>query len=161
VVDYAHTPDALARTLEALRPVAMSRGGALWCVFGAGGNRDPGKRPMMGHVAQRGADRLVITSDNPRDEEPFRIVSDLRAGLTREPFATELDRARAIAIAVESAGRDDVILIAGKGHETYQEIRGQRLPFSDAEQVMLGLEARARIETGLRSAEVAASIPDV
>ncbi len=161
VVDYAHTPDALARTLEALRPVAMSRGGALWCVFGAGGNRDPGKRPMMGHVAQRGADRLVITSDNPRDEEPFRIVSDLRAGLTREPFATEIDRARAIAIAVESAGRDDVILIAGKGHEAYQEIRGQRLPFSDAEQVMRGLEARARIETGLRSAEVAARVPDV
>ncbi len=131
VVDYAHTPDALANTLGALRPVARVRGGALWCVFGAGGDRDPGKRPLMGFVAQRGADHLVITSDNPRSEVPFRIVSDIRAGLNREPHATELDRARAIELAIAQAQPGDVILIAGKGHETYQEIEGRRLPFSD------------------------------
>jgi UDP-N-acetylmuramoyl-L-alanyl-D-glutamate--2,6-diaminopimelate ligase len=161
VVDYAHTPDALAGALDALRPVAMARGGALWCVFGAGGDRDAGKRPLMGYVAQRGADRLVITSDNPRSEEPFRIVSDIRAGLIREPYATELDRARAVDLAIVAAGRDDVVLIAGKGHERTQEIRGQRLPFSDLEHAARALERRAREETGLRDAELAARIPDV
>jgi UDP-N-acetylmuramoyl-L-alanyl-D-glutamate--2,6-diaminopimelate ligase len=161
VIDYAHTPDALAGALEALRPVAMARGGALWCVFGAGGDRDAGKRPLMGHVAQRGADRLVITSDNPRSEHPFRIASDIRAGLIREPYATELDRARAIDLAIASAGRDDVILIAGKGHERTQEVGGQRLPFSDLEHAARVLDRRAREETGLRDAELAARIPDV
>jgi UDP-N-acetylmuramoyl-L-alanyl-D-glutamate--2,6-diaminopimelate ligase len=130
-VEGAQNPDALANTLGALRPVARVRGGALWCVFGAGGDRDPGKRPLMGFVAQRGADHLVITSDNPRSEVPFRIVSDIRAGLNREPHATELDRARAIELAIAQAQPGDVILIAGKGHETYQEIEGRRLPFSD------------------------------
>jgi len=161
VVDYAHTPDALASALEALRPVAMARGGTLWCVFGAGGERDAGKRPLMGWVAEQGADRLVITSDNPRSEEPFRIVSDIRAGLSREPFLTELDRARAIAQALASAGRDDVVLIAGKGHERTQEIRGQRLAFSDLEHARAALDARAREETGPRPADIAAGIPDV
>jgi UDP-N-acetylmuramoyl-L-alanyl-D-glutamate--2,6-diaminopimelate ligase len=133
----------------------------LWCLFGAGGERDAGKRPLMGWVAEQGADRLVITSDNPRSEEPFRIVSDIRAGLSREPFLTELDRASAIAQALAAAGRDDVVLIAGKGHERTQEIRGQRLVFSDLAHARAVLDARAREETGPRPADIAAGIPDV
>jgi UDP-N-acetylmuramoyl-L-alanyl-D-glutamate--2,6-diaminopimelate ligase len=143
VVDYAHTPDALANVLGALRPVALGRGGRLWCVFGAGGDRDPGKRPMMGLVAERGADALVITSDNPRAESPFRIVSDIRAGLTREPAVTELERAKAIRRAVFDAAPADVVLIAGKGHETGQVVAGVRLPFSDVEVAGAALAARA------------------
>jgi len=131
VVDYAHSPDALASVLAALRPVAQARGGRLWCVFGAGGDRDVGKRPLMGMAAERGADCLVITSDNPRSESPFRIVSDVRAGLTREPALTELDRRVAIDSALRLAAPEDVVLIAGKGHEEYQEIAGVRHPFSD------------------------------
>jgi UDP-N-acetylmuramoyl-L-alanyl-D-glutamate--2,6-diaminopimelate ligase len=131
VVDYAHTPDALSNVLSALRPVADARGGALWCLFGAGGDRDPGKRPLMGMVAEGAADQLVITSDNPRSETPFRIVSDIRAGLTREPRLTELDRGAAIEAALRLAAPADVVLIAGKGHELYQEIATGRQPFSD------------------------------
>lgn len=133
VVDYAHSPDALLVVLQALRPIADARGGALWCVFGAGGDRDTGKRPIMGMVAERFADRVVVTSDNPRSETPFRIASDIRAGFTREPWLTELDRETAIRSALGSAGAADVVLIAGKGHETWQEIEGRRLPFSDVE----------------------------
>lgn len=131
VVDYAHTPDALMNVLHALRPLAESRRGALWCVFGAGGDRDPGKRPMMGMVVERYADHVVVTSDNPRSETPFRIVSDIRAGFMREPRLTELDREQAIRKTLEAAAPDDVVLIAGKGHETWQEIGAERLPFSD------------------------------
>ncbi len=142
VVDYAHSPDALLSVLASLRTVADARGGQLWCVFGAGGDRDPGKRPIMGVVAERGADRVVVTSDNPRSEEPFRIVSDIRAGLSREPAITELDRAVAIARAIREANAADVVLIAGKGHEEYQEIAGVRHPFSDAEVASRALAAR-------------------
>ncbi len=131
VVDYAHTPDALMNVLHALRAITEARRGALWCVFGAGGDRDPGKRPLMGMVVERYADRVVVTSDNPRSETPFRIVSDIRAGFMHEPFLTELDREQAIRKVIESAAADDVVLIAGKGHETWQEIGGERLPFSD------------------------------
>ncbi|MGE0807882.1 MAG: UDP-N-acetylmuramoyl-L-alanyl-D-glutamate--2,6-diaminopimelate ligase, partial [Burkholderiaceae bacterium] len=131
VVDYAHTPDALMNVLQALRPIAEVRGGQLWCVFGAGGERDAGKRPIMGIVAERFADKAVVTSDNPRGETPFRIVSDIRAGFTREPWLTELDRGEAIRRTLSEASADDVVLIAGKGHETYQEIDGVRHPFSD------------------------------
>ena len=133
VVDYAHSPDALISVLQALRPIAEARGGALWCVFGAGGDRDAGKRPIMGMVAERFADRVVVTSDNPRSETPFRIASDIRAGFTREPWLTELDREKAIRSALDSAGPDDVVLIAGKGHEAWQEVAGRRIPFSDVE----------------------------
>lgn len=133
VVDYAHTPDALMNVLDALRPISRARGGQLWCVFGAGGDRDAGKRPLMGLVAERHADRVVITSDNPRGETPFRIVSDIRAGLTREPWLTELDRREATARALRAAASNDVVLIAGKGHEDYQEVCGVRLPYSDIE----------------------------
>jgi UDP-N-acetylmuramyl tripeptide synthase len=121
----------LLNVLQALRPVATARGGYLWCVFGAGGGRDAGKRPLMGAVAERHADRVVITSDNPRGETAFRIVSDIRSGLTREPWLTEIDRREAIRRAIDEAGQQDVVLVAGKGHETWQEIGGVRHPFSD------------------------------
>ena len=142
VVDYAHSPDALDNVLASLRSVAVRRGGRLWCVFGAGGERDVGKRAQMGLVAERNADHLVITSDNPRGESPFRIVSDIRAGLIREPALTELDRAVAINEAIARAAVADVVLIAGKGHENYQEIAGARLPFSDVEVSRAALRAR-------------------
>ena len=146
VIDYAHSPDALASVLSALRPVANARGGELWCVFGAGGDRDTGKRPLMGLVAERGADRLVVTSDNPRSESPFRIVSDVRAGLSREPAVTELDRRVAIDFALRLSSPRDVVLIAGKGHEEYQEIAGVRHPFSDLAVAHAALDARAEAE---------------
>jgi len=146
VIDYAHSPDALASVLMALRPVAQARGGELWCVFGAGGDRDTGKRPLMGLVAERGADRLVITSDNPRSESPFRIVSDVRAGLSREPALTEIDRHVAIDCALRLSSPRDVVLIAGKGHEEYQEIAGVRHPFSDLAVALGALRARAEAD---------------
>ena len=134
VVDYAHTPDALSNVLQALRPIAAARGGRLWCLFGAGGDRDRGKRPDMSRAAAAAADRLVLSSDNPRSEAPRQILADLLAGLTQPPWLTEIDRARAIDQAVAQADAADVILLAGKGHENYQEIAGQRHPFSDLAQ---------------------------
>ena len=140
VVDYAHTPDALEKTLNALRPVAQERGGQLWCVFGCGGDRDPGKRPQMGKVAQL-ADQIVVTSDNPRSEEPQQILAHILAGIERAASTIE-DRAAAILSAIKQAGKTDVVLIAGKGHEPYQEVRGKKLPFSDVEQASLALATR-------------------
>ena len=138
VVDYAHSPDALAKVLEALRATVHTRGGRLVCVFGCGGDRDPGKRPMMGEIARSLADRVVVTSDNPRSEDPLRIIEAIAAGAG--PQAEQVvDRAQALARAIGEAGPDDVVLIAGKGHEPYQEILGQRLPFSDLEQARLAL----------------------
>ncbi len=133
VVDYAHTPDALERVLRTLRPLAQSRQGKLWCVFGCGGNRDAGKRPIMGAVAQRLADEVVVTSDNPRDEIPAAIISAIIADLPGTAHNVRMieDRAQAILHAVLSADTADVILIAGKGHETYQETRGVRVAFDD------------------------------
>lgn len=143
IVDYAHTPDALEKVLGALRPLAAERGGQLAVVFGAGGDRDPAKRPLMGAIAERGADRAILTSDNPRSEDPLRIIeaiaSGMRAAAPREP-----DRRRAIERAVREAAPQDLVLIAGKGHESYQEIAGQRLPFSD--------QAVARAALALRGA---------
>ncbi|MGH8737427.1 MAG: UDP-N-acetylmuramoyl-L-alanyl-D-glutamate--2,6-diaminopimelate ligase [Burkholderiales bacterium] len=130
VVDYAHTPDALEKVLQALRPVAAARGGALVAVFGAGGDRDPIKRPLMGEIASRLADRLVLTSDNPRREDPQAILAAIRAGITGA-HELEPDRAAAIARAIGRASAADVVLLAGKGHESYQEIAGERRPFSD------------------------------
>ena len=127
VVDYAHTPDALENALAALHPETA---GLLWVIFGCGGDRDPGKRSLMGGAAQRWADRVVVTSDNPRGEPPEAIINDIvqgcLAGVDVEP-----DRAAAIRYALETARPGDTLLIAGKGHEDYQEVRGQRLPFSD------------------------------
>ena len=127
VVDYAHTPDALENVLRTLRDLTT---GELWCVFGCGGERDRGKRPQMGEAASRLADRVIVTNDNPRFENPRSIINEVRRGL-RGRCSVELDRHRAIAAALGSARHGDIVLIAGKGHESYQEIRGVRHPFSD------------------------------
>jgi len=131
VVDYAHTPDALDKVLQALKPMAQAAGGRIVAVFGAGGERDAAKRPAMGEVASRLADFVVLTSDNPRGEDPLAILAAIRAGL-RVQHLVEPDRARAIAAAVDAARLNDIVLIAGKGHEAYQESGGRRAPFSDA-----------------------------
>ena len=131
IVDYAHTPDALDKVLHALRPVAQARGGKLWAVFGAGGGRDAAKRPAMGRAASRLADRVVLTSDNPRDEAPEAIIAAIRGGI-EGACEIEPDRAAAIAAAIGAADASDVVLLAGKGHESTQEVAGERRPFSDA-----------------------------
>ncbi len=140
VVDYAHSPDALEQVLAAVRPTVKARNGRLVCVFGCGGERDPGKRPLMGEVASRLADQVVLTCDNPRNEDPQAILRDIAAG-AGESVATIPDRAEAIRHAILEAAADDVIVIAGKGHEPYQEINGVRHPFSDVEQTRAALEA--------------------
>ena len=132
VVDYAHSPDALEQALAVLREAAAARGGQLACVFGCGGERDPGKRPQMGAIAERLADRVTVTNDNPRREDPQAIIDGVLAGMRQTP-RIQPDRARAIADAVRQADPRDVILLAGKGHEPYQEIAGVRHPFSDLE----------------------------
>ncbi len=136
VIDYAHTPDALDKVLTALRP-AVAEGNELICLFGAGGERDRGKRPEMGRLAGRLADRVLVTSDNPRGEDPADDRQRDRARTFARPatgaIRCELDRATAIASAIGEARRGDIVLLAGKGHETYQECNGARLPFSDAE----------------------------
>src|SRR5690606_22441920 len=128
VVDYAHTPDALERALVALRGVAQVRGGSVVCVFGCGGNRDRAKRRLMGEVAERLADTVVVTSDNPRDEAPEDIAAEILLGMKKQPVV-ELDRAVAILETVWRASPNDVVLMAGKGHETYQETQGHRSLF--------------------------------
>ncbi len=144
VVDYAHSPDALEQALAALRPLAAARGGRLWCVFGCGGNRDATKRPLMGAVAERLADHVVLTSDNPRGEAPGAILEQIAAGLADRSRARVVeDRRAAIALAIAEARPADVVLLAGKGHETTQEIDGVRRPFSDADEAAAALRARA------------------
>lgn len=129
VVDYAHTPDALEKVLMALRPHAR---GKLLCLFGCGGDRDRGKRPLMAEVVERLADGVLVTDDNPRTEDPMQIFDDIRAGFTAADKVTFVaGRGEAIAGLIASASADDVIVLAGKGHEDYQEINGQRHPFSD------------------------------
>ena len=141
IVDFAHTPDALDKALQAAREHCSAR---LWCVFGAGGDRDPGKRPLMGRVAAMLADRLVITSDNPRHEDPLAIIAGIREGVERDVQVTEMaDRAAAIAWAVSAAGEGDVVLIAGKGHERYQQWGEEKRPFSDQDCARAALERRA------------------
>ncbi len=146
VIDYAHTPDALEKTLQTLRQVATERGGQLWCVFGCGGDRDPGKRPQMGAIAQL-AEHVLVTSDNPRSEEPAAIIAQIINGMNpQHPSSTHQaieDRAAAILSAIKHAAKPDVILLAGKGHEPYQEIKGRKMPFSDADHAALALAARA------------------
>lgn len=135
VVDYAHKPDALEQVLKTLRQECH---GKLWCVFGCGGDRDKGKRPLMGKIAERYSDHLVVTDDNPRREDPRQIVTDILQGLENASNAVvEHDRRRAIAHAVSCAQPNDIILIAGKGHETYQIIGEERLAFSDAVEAQL------------------------
>jgi len=143
LVDYAHTPDALEKALLALQPLAGARQGRLWCVVGCGGDRDPIKRPLMAAVAEREADVVVLTSDNPRSEDPQAILTQMLAGLSDRAAAQVLaDRAQAIAHAVAEANPQDVVLIAGKGHEDYQEIQGVRRPFSDVAHAAAALAAR-------------------
>ncbi|MGH1461376.1 MAG: UDP-N-acetylmuramoyl-L-alanyl-D-glutamate--2,6-diaminopimelate ligase [Neptuniibacter sp.] len=140
IIDYAHTPDALEKALHAAKAHTQ---GALWCVFGCGGDRDQGKRSMMGNVADLLADHLVVTSDNPRSENPESIISMIKNGIKQHAAEIEADRANAIRRAINEARAEDVVLIAGKGHEDYQEINGERLPFSDLEvsQQVLGVAA--------------------
>jgi UDP-N-acetylmuramoyl-L-alanyl-D-glutamate--2,6-diaminopimelate ligase len=145
VVDYAHTPDALAQALHALRPLAESRRGKIWVVFGAGGDRDPGKRAPMGAAAANGADVVVVTSDNPRTEDPSAIVAQVALGArdARE-LVCLLDRTEAIAHAVQKAAPEDIVLVAGKGHEDYQVIGTSKQPYSDLAQVRAALSERGR-----------------
>ncbi len=145
VIDYAHTPDALRKAIDTLRTVAQVRQGRLWCVFGCGGDRDPGKRPAMASEANR-ADQMIVTSDNPRSEAPDDIIAQIVAGVPegdRAKMQVIQDRATAILSAIRNAGKNDVILVAGKGHEDYQEIKGRRLPFRDADHAALALATRA------------------
>jgi UDP-N-acetylmuramyl-tripeptide synthetase len=143
-VDYAHTPDALDKALLALQPLAAQRGGELWCVFGCGGDRDPVKRPLMAAVAEKNADRVVVTSDNPRSEKAETIISQILLGLSHdECVQVQADRALAIAETIAAAAPQDVILLAGKGHEDYQEVAGAKHPFSDQVHAQAALDARA------------------
>ena len=140
VVDYAHTPDALEQALTSLREHTPGR---LTCVFGCGGDRDRGKRPQMAAIAERGADRVIVTDDNPRSEDGDAIVADIVAGFVAPAaISIERDRAKAIAMALADAGASDIILVAGKGHETYQEVAGIKHPFDDLAVARRLLEAR-------------------
>ena len=140
VVDYAHTPDGLKSALTAIRD---HFDGKVWCVFGCGGNRDRGKRPMMGEIARAYANKLVITDDNPRNESGEEIVRHILSGIEESSDVTVIrDRAEAIRFAIANAGPDDIVLIAGKGHENYQDVGGHRTIFSDANQVRLALQQR-------------------
>ena len=146
VVDYAHSPDALEKVLLTLQPVARARGGRLWCVFGCGGNRDAAKRPMMGAIAARLADHVVLTSDNPRDEAPLYILSQILAGITgHDEVDVVEDRREAIGRATARAGAADIILLAGKGHEDTQEIAGVKRAFSDVHEARQALCRRAGV----------------
>ena len=139
-IDYAHTPAALVAALAAVR---RHLDGRLICVFGCGGDRDPGKRPMMAQAVEGGADAAIVTSDNPRAEDPESIISDIVAGFGSREFAdVEPDRAAAIGLAIEGAQPGDVVLIAGKGHEDFQDIAGQRAPHSDLCVAQAALDAR-------------------
>ncbi len=141
-VDYAHTPAALTAALAAVR---QHLGGRLICVFGCGGDRDPGKRPMMARAVEAGADEAIVTSDNPRTENPDSIIADIVAGFTSRTFHTvEADRAAAVRLAIERAETGDVVFVAGKGHEDFQDIAGERIPHSDLRFAQAALDGRAR-----------------
>ncbi len=138
VVDYAHTPDALEQALSALR---VHCSGQLWVIFGCGGDRDSGKRPMMAEIAERLADKVILTDDNPRNEDPQRIFQDMLAGMTQPQLAlTEHDRYQALKTAYHNASAQDIILLAGKGHEDYQVFQDQTVHYSDRESAMKILE---------------------
>ena len=142
-IDYAHTPDALEKVLLALRSVAQSRGGRLWCIFGCGGDRDATKRPLMAAAAQKNADQVMVTSDNPRSENPALIISQILLGLTHDDSVhVQADRALAIVQTLALAQPCDVVLLAGKGHEAYQDIGGIKRPFSDLLHAQAALDAR-------------------
>jgi UDP-N-acetylmuramoyl-L-alanyl-D-glutamate--2,6-diaminopimelate ligase len=140
VVDYAHTPDALSKALSALREHCN---GTLWCVFGCGGDRDPGKRPLMGAVADDLADRIIITDDNPRSEDPQAITNGIAAGIESHAFRVIHDRGEAIGTALNEALPSDIVLIAGKGHEDYQIYGDVRRSFSDRHEAQRHMGAAA------------------
>jgi UDP-N-acetylmuramoyl-L-alanyl-D-glutamate--2,6-diaminopimelate ligase len=143
VIDYAHTPDAVAQAVQALLPLAQSRGGELTCVLGCGGDRDAAKRPLMAAAAEQYAQQVVLTSDNPRSEDPQTILNQMLAGVQNAAKAIVIaDRAQAIAQTVQHARAHDVVLVAGKGHEDYQEIAGVKHPFSDVAHAKQALQAR-------------------
>jgi len=147
-VDYAHTPAGLEAALRSLRSHCRK---SLWCVFGCGGDRDRGKRPLMGKSAARLADRLVVTNDNPRTESPGNIIADVMQGAGDKSGAVAIeDRATAIAYAIHEAADDDIVLIAGKGHENYQLIGDQRLTFSDYDAALANVFARRSKSAGRR-----------
>ena len=149
VVDYAHTPDAVVHALSALRSQAKLRGGRLWCVLGCGGDRDASKRPLMAAAAEAVSDQVVLTSDNPRSEQPEAILMAMVAGLQHPMRAhVQIDRALAIAQTVVQAAPQDVVLVAGKGHETTQEVMGVQHPFSDEAHVRMALQQRATRQHG-------------
>ncbi|MDF1587737.1 MAG: UDP-N-acetylmuramoyl-L-alanyl-D-glutamate--2,6-diaminopimelate ligase [Gammaproteobacteria bacterium] len=141
VIDFAHTPDALTQALTSLR-THLPQQGLLWCVFGCGGDRDKGKRAVMGQCAELYADKIVLTADNPRSENNHEIVADILMGITKpETIHIEHDRQQAITFAITHASQQDIVLVAGKGHENYQEIAGNKIPFSDANAVVKALQA--------------------
>jgi UDP-N-acetylmuramoyl-L-alanyl-D-glutamate--2,6-diaminopimelate ligase len=147
VIDYAHTPDAVAQAVQALLPLAQSRGGELTCVLGCGGDRDAAKRPLMAAAAEQYAQQVVLTSDNPRSEDPQTILNQMLAGVQNADKAIVIaDRAQAIAQTVQNARAQDVVLVAGKGHEDYQEIAGVKHPFSDVQHARDALLRRAKQE---------------
>jgi UDP-N-acetylmuramoyl-L-alanyl-D-glutamate--2,6-diaminopimelate ligase len=146
IVDYAHTPDALEKVLQALREVAVFEGGAaeggkVLCVFGCGGERDRGKRAMMGMVAEKYSDFCIVTSDNPRSENPREIIAEIVGGMYGENHEIIVDRATAIQSAIRIARQGDTVLIAGKGHEGYQEINGVKHPFDDVSAARQALQS--------------------
>ncbi len=139
IIDFAHTPDALDKVLAALKPLTSGR---LICVFGCGGGRDTGKRPLMGAAVAARADLAIVTSDNPRHEDPAHIVADILSGMPPDQTVI-LDRRAAISSAILHAGPDDIVVLAGKGHEDYQDIKGVKHPFSDLVEARLALAARS------------------
>lgn len=148
IVDYAHTPDALEKVLQALREASLATGGKLICVFGCGGDRDRGKRAMMGTVAERFSDHCIVTSDNPRGEDPRDIIAEIVTGMSKDNHQVMPERAEAIKGAISHARQGDTVLIAGKGHEDYQEIKGVRHPFSD---VLVAQQALNESHGGVRA----------
>ena len=143
MADVYYAPDALDKALRTLQPVAQARAGRLLCVLGCGGNRDASKRPLMARVAEQGADVVMLTSDNPRSESPEAIVNDMIAGLIRPDLVrVQLDRARAVSEVLALVDVKDVVLVAGKGHETTQEIMGVFHSYSDESQVVSALKLR-------------------
>jgi UDP-N-acetylmuramoyl-L-alanyl-D-glutamate--2,6-diaminopimelate ligase len=143
IVDYAHNPNGLEVALEAVREL-VPKGGKLLLVFGCGGNRDRLKRPVMGALASGLADHVVLTDDNPRWEDPLRIIEEIKGGMSSPPLAVVRDREAAVRFAMEAAGPRDIVLVAGKGHEQYQQVGSQRSPLDDREVVKRVLEERAR-----------------
>jgi UDP-N-acetylmuramoyl-L-alanyl-D-glutamate--2,6-diaminopimelate ligase len=135
VIDYSHTPDSLHKAISAIREILneTESKGKIITVFGCGGNRDKTKRPLMGEIAAANSDEVIITSDNPRDEEPMDIIEEIKAGIKTDNYSVVEDRELAIKKAIEMSKKSDVILIAGKGHETYQEIKGIKYHLSDKE----------------------------